>query len=136
MSRYPEQLVWDALRLRAAPRFLLQRHEDRFSAGIPDLSGLVDRVSFWCELKSSPPTGRLRLRQRQLNWMAARAAAGAVCLLLARRLPHEWAACLVTRENHEELSAGVDFAGLAGLGRFDTSPLPLVERLVLHDSGG
>lgn len=130
MARKPEQLVWDSLRLKSLGKILFQRHEDRFSAGIPDLSGAMHGVQFWCELKSAPNSGRLLLRQRQLNWMAERSEHGVPCMLLARRDPHEWAACFVTRTVHPDLSAGIDFGQLAFMGRSDVCPVYLIEKLL------
>lgn len=130
MARKPEQLVWDSLRIKSLGKVLFQRHEDRFSAGIPDLSGVMRGVQFWCELKSAPDSGRLLLRQRQLNWMAERSEHGVPCMLLARRGPHEWAACFVTRTAHPDLSAGVDFGQLAFMGRSDVCPAHLIEKML------
>lgn len=133
MSRKPEQLVWDSLRLKSSGKILFQRHEDRFSAGIPDLSGVFRCVQFWCELKHADGSKRLLLRQRQLNWMLERSTRGVDTILLARRGPHEWAGCSVDESTYPELIRGVDFNRLAVLGRLEVNPVELIERL-LHDN--
>lgn len=130
MPRKPEQVVWDSLRLKASGKILFQRHEDRHSAGIPDLSGVFKNSQFWCELKHADRAKRLLLRQRQLNWMLERFNRGVPTILLARRGAHEWAGCPVTEETHPELSKGVDFNRLAFLGRLDVCPVALIERLL------
>jgi hypothetical protein len=62
--------------------------------------------------------------------MAERSACGVPCILLARRGPHEWAGCGVTRSDHVLLSEGVDFGQLAFLGRSDVCPVYLIEKLI------
>lgn len=136
MSRKPEQLVWDSLRLKSLGKILFQRHEDRYSAGIPDLSGIKRRVQFWCELKHADGSKRLLLRQRQLTWSLERSAHGVPAILLARREPHEWAGCLVDSSTYPELTGGVDFNRLSHLGRIDVCPVELIERLLVDCSKG
>lgn len=136
MSRKPEQLVWDSLRLKSLGKILFQRHEDRYSAGIPDLSGIKHGIQFWCELKHADGSKRLLLRQRQLIWSLERSAHGVAAILLARRGPHEWAGCLVDSSTYPELTKGVDFNRLSHLGRIDVCPVELIERLLVDCSKG
>ncbi len=135
MARKPEQLVWDALWASCGSEMLLQRHEDSLSCGIPDVSGVIYRREFWCELKASRGLGALKLRQRQLNWMYARQRRGVDCFLLARRDPDEWAGCLMYHGNWLVLSENIkstNFADLAQLGDSDSSPSVLIKRNLSH----
>lgn len=126
MSRKPEQLAWDNLRLKSGSRILFQRHEDRLSGGVPDLSGIYSGTQFWCELKASRGLERIVLRTRQVNWMAKRSESGVPCILLARREPDEWAGCIVRPESRGKLLAGINFGDLAFLGRSDVDPLNIL----------
>lgn len=134
MSRKPEQLVWDSLRLKSLGKILFQRHEDRYSAGIPDLSGVRRGVQFWCELKHAEKSKKLLLRQRQLTWALERSAHGVPVILIARREPHEWAGCSVDESTYPELIKGIDFNGLAFLGKTDVCPVELIDRILVDCS--
>lgn len=133
MARKPEQIVWDDLRTRSGSRILFQRHEDYLSEGVPDLSGVIYRTQFWCELKASRGLESLKLRQRQLNWMDIRHAAGIPCMLLVRRAPGEWAGCPLSRDNWEWLSNNITnttFDDIRHLGAFDSVPHVLIQDMV------
>lgn len=133
MSRKPEQVVWDDLRAQSGSRILFQRHEDYLSAGIPDLSGVIYRTQFWCELKAARGSESLRLRQRQLNWMNMRQEAGVPCFLLVRREPREWAGCVMDRDNWSWLSNRIKsttFDDITYLGCFDSIPHVLLRILL------
>lgn len=130
MAREPEQRVWDSLALRTRPRILWQRHEDRYSAGIPDLSGVFKGRTFWCELKAATGGRALGLRQRQLNWMLERHEHGAPCILLVRRAPNEWAGCAVDKGNHARLTAGAGFDDIVYMGRAEIDPAHLIQGLI------
>jgi hypothetical protein len=90
--RHPEQKVWDTLKRRMPEDFIPQRHEDKYSAGIPDLSFVWRGVSGWIELKNATPS--FEVRPAQLAWMTKRSKAGAICILLAR-YNNMWAACRI-----------------------------------------
>lgn len=85
-ARLPEQRLWSLVDRHYFPRLLMQRHEDRLSPDIPDVS-YVDRSTGecgWIELKVLRGWGHCPLlRPGQINWMAARAALGAPVWLLA-----------------------------------------------------
>lgn len=133
MARKPEQIVWDDLRNQTGSRILFQRHEDYLSCGIPDLSGVIYRRQFWCELKASRGLEPLRLRQRQLNWMNTRYLVGVPCFILARRAPGEWAACPLTDDNWRWLSDRLNsttFDDLRYAGKFDSIPHVLIQEMV------
>lgn len=49
--RTPEQKLWDRFRKLFGNRILLQRHEDRLAAGIPDVSYAYNGHFGWIELK-------------------------------------------------------------------------------------
>jgi hypothetical protein len=65
--------------------WLAQRHEDRYSVGVPDVSFIMNGMSGWIELKEAATfQERLKIRRSQLVWMAEREAAGGCCILLAQ----------------------------------------------------
>lgn len=52
MKRDPEQKLWDDVRVCMTGRWHAQRHEDRYSTGIPDVSyGIGRKADGWIELK-------------------------------------------------------------------------------------
>lgn len=120
--RHPEQKVWDYLRRKMPPEFVPQRHEDKYSSGIPDLSFIWRGVSGWIELKNATPS--FNLRPAQLAWMTKRMRAGAVCILLAR-YDNQWAGCRITEGMSLE-----NFSTFKSLGDPVTDPVVLLERLV------
>lgn len=93
MSTKPEQLMWDYLDDTMRGRWDAQRHEDKFSESVPDVSFACRGVDGWLELKVLPswpkqPGVNVRmshLRPGQVNWMEIRGkrGRGAVWLLLA-----------------------------------------------------
>lgn len=89
----PEQRMWDYLRRRMNGRWDAQRHEDRHSEDIPDLSYACCGVSGWIELKTiadwpkrtETPIRIDHLTPGQVNWLEnrGRAGNGKVYLMLA-----------------------------------------------------
>lgn len=85
--------MWVHLAAQMRGRWDAQRHEDRYSVGIPDLSFALGGVDGWLELKTIPAwpirkATKVRVRHltpEQVNWLGRREAAGfgAVFLLLA-----------------------------------------------------
>jgi hypothetical protein len=49
--RKPEQLLWDSLKRTMGTLWRIQRHEDKHSPDVPDLSYSCRRCSGWLELK-------------------------------------------------------------------------------------
>lgn len=93
-KRDPEQILWDDIREGMTARWHPQRHEDRFSTGIPDVSyGIQKLTDGWVELKylrrlpefsSKPWDFRLdHFTPEQRNWaeMRTRHGTGRVFLL-------------------------------------------------------
>ena len=77
--RKPEQLFWDRARPRLARVALLERIENLFSDGIPDVLALrrangtvtmleLKAVAAWPRRPSTPVLGRKGLSQDQMNW--------------------------------------------------------------------
>lgn len=98
MSKHPEQLQWQRASAVLHTYALCQRHEDRYSSGIPDVS-FVQRDtgrSGWVELKtisawSRGPTRIPHLSVEQVNWIGTRSLLGAaIWVLLWVREPNEW----------------------------------------------
>jgi len=89
-KRDPEQQLWDDIRGAMVGRWHAQRHEDRYSTGIPDVSfGIGRRSDGWVELKYLPkwPASRMACNKpwdfsydhftaEQRNWMSLRARHG------------------------------------------------------------
>lgn len=105
--RRPEQIVWQRLRPQLVKAgALVQRHEDRLSVGIPDISIVLDGRSGWIELKAAATvTSALKLRDQQHLWMAARTNAGCPCMILA------------------QVGCGLWYGGLVGHGFIQPSDL-------------
>lgn len=82
--RNPEQRQWQYLKNAMGMQWDVQRHEDKHSPAIPDLSYAIGRVDGWIELKTLPQwpkkddTGvRIgHLTADQLNWLESRGAHG------------------------------------------------------------
>lgn len=84
---------------RATPRFHWQRHEDKFTSGIPDCSYGFSGVSGWVELKTydtwprnaEDPLKFSDLKSTQVNWAVARGkASGRVWFLVQIDNDKEW----------------------------------------------
>lgn len=78
-----EASLWRYIRDGMGSRWHAQRHEDRLSAGVPDVSFALDGVDGWLELKvlsrwpTRPETPvRLGLRADQALWLRDRAKVG------------------------------------------------------------
>jgi hypothetical protein len=84
----PEQAAWAQLRLAMDDHWVAQRHEDRFSVGIPDVSFVLPGGhSGWIELKAANLAGKVVIRQSQILWMHRRAKIGAACFIMIRGVP-------------------------------------------------
>lgn len=93
MATKAEQLMWDYLSGVMRGRWDAQRHEDKYSDSIPDVSFARGGVDGWLELKIIPawpkkantPINLSHLRPGQVNWLEdrGRAGNGACYLLLA-----------------------------------------------------
>lgn len=74
-----ESILYSKL-LRATPDFDWQRHEDKFTSGIPDCSYGADGVGGWVELKTydswprnpEDPLRFIDLKPEQRNWAISR----------------------------------------------------------------
>ncbi len=72
-----EQRVWDYLARSMKGRWFVQRHEDRYSDSIPDVSFVMTGVSGWLELKQistwpkkdTTPINIPHLESGQVNWL-------------------------------------------------------------------
>lgn len=85
MANGPERLLWEQIRAGMGYAWHCQRHEDRFTVGIPDVSFGIGGRDGWMELKSiakpprdpSAPFDIPGLSVAQRNWMNVRIAHGA-----------------------------------------------------------
>ena len=115
--RKPEQLAWDQMRVAMEPFWVAQRHEDKHSVGIPDLSfSLSGGRTGWVELKAADDRGRFRIRPAQILWARRRAALGTDCLLMVRSSVG-WAGI---NYRHAEFP-GQSFDSVASAGHFGTA---------------
>jgi len=78
-----EDTLWAYLRTGLRGRWHAQRHEDKLTKGIPDISYAMQNVDGWIELKALddwPKYGdtpvRLNLTPDQANWLRDRCAMG------------------------------------------------------------
>jgi len=106
--------MWQRFDRMYSRRLICQRHEDRLSPDIPDVSCTrrSDGVNGWVELKTiekwSGKTTKLRhLRPGQVNWLKTRGDVGAeVYLLLWVRESDEWLWIHGSKVVHEMWEAG------------------------------
>lgn len=87
MSKKAEARFWSWLQPIITSFADVQRHEDKYSVGIPDLSYGVNGVNGWIELKACDkwPTGGLPLfTNKQSNWLTDRGKTGGHCFILVR----------------------------------------------------
>lgn len=84
----PEHKLWVYIRDGMGNRWLPQRHEDKHSVGIPDLSYCINR-SGWMELKYSPlpknPDTVIKIKHwtvKQRNWIVSRGEKIGMCFVL------------------------------------------------------
>lgn len=67
-------------------------HEDAYTAGIPDLSGCIQKMSFWIEAKTAdwPKRAATKIRLKhpisyqQRNWLVRRGRRGCPCFVFVR----------------------------------------------------
>jgi hypothetical protein len=93
MATKPEQKMWDYLTAAMRGRWDAQRHEDKLSNSVPDVSFACQGVDGWLELKTIEEWPKRattmvklqHLRSGQVNWMEdrGRRGRGACWVLLA-----------------------------------------------------
>lgn len=79
----PEKALWNYVSAGMNNRWDCQRHEDRYSKGIPDVSYGINGVNGWIELKISKQ-GKVNISQEQINWAISRGSRGGRCFVLIR----------------------------------------------------
>ena len=132
MASKPEQIAWDVLARQMRGRWRAQRHEDKYSPDIPDVSFVAGRYSGWIELKAAQGWDEsLEMRPGQLNWLMERAEAQLTILACWLRTPDIsgglWLALRVHPENRPLLMGRVTATRLRGLGAsFETHFAPIV----------
>ena len=79
----PEQKAHAALQREMGGRWHYQRHEDKYSSDVPDISFAYLGQHGWIELKAAKDNEAIKLRPGQLNWMLKR---GGNAFLIIRQL--------------------------------------------------
>ncbi len=85
-----EESMWTYIRTRMGKSWDAQRHEDKNSLGIPDVSYGINGINGWIELKNIdkyPKRGKIRLThftREQRFWLKNRQKYGGNCWLLLR----------------------------------------------------
>jgi len=82
-----EKLFWNSIDKMMRGRWDAQRHEDKYSVGIPDVSYGLNGVNGWIELKAYskwPTKGFPHLEPEQVNWLIDRGRKGGYCFLMAK----------------------------------------------------
>ena len=90
--RKAEQKMWDFIRPKMKGLWDVQRHEDKYSQGVPDLSFGIQGINGWIELKIMPkypknmnrPFMIRHFTPYQKNWLKKRQKYGGNCWLLLR----------------------------------------------------
>lgn len=80
-----ESYLWD--KLKSCPRADLERHEDKFKLGVPDVSYGMDGVNGWIELKAYKewPKGTVKFnnfKSWQRRWLIRRGRNGGRCFVM------------------------------------------------------
>lgn len=103
MIKKREGTFWDFLNDKMGNRWDVQRHEDKYSVGIPDLSYGINGVNGWIELKACPkwPTkGIPYYTPAQANWLTARGKKGGRCFILVKIIHSDgYSICLFSWES-------------------------------------
>lgn len=124
----PEQLAWVCMRREMTGRWVAQRHEDRYSKGIPDVSFvLTDGRAGWIELKAA----RFIIAPEQVQWMVERSKFG-VCCIVAARADDGWVGVRVCADNAPVLRAARAAKDLAAIGYVGKSPEIIEKCLQQH----
>lgn len=87
MATGPERKFWVWLDAAVGPLWDAQRHEDKYSVGIPDVSYGTHKVNGWIELKAYdkwPTSGLPHFTTKQANWLVNRGETGGHCFILVR----------------------------------------------------
>lgn len=87
MTTKPEAAFWKWLSAATFGLWNVQRHEDKHSVGIPDLSYGAEGINGWVELKAYGkwPNGPCpHFTAKQENWLVSRGKAGGHCFVLIR----------------------------------------------------
>lgn len=89
MAKKPEAVFWDWLDAAMGGMWVVQRHEDKYSVGIPDLSFGANGINGWIELKAYrgwPTNSEFKklFTAKQANWLEGRGRAGGHCFLVMR----------------------------------------------------
>ena len=83
----PERNFWEWLDTAVGNGWDAQRHEDKYSVGIPDVSFGALGVNGWIELKACkkwPTNGLPKFTTKQAGWLSSRGNMGGNCFILAR----------------------------------------------------
>ena len=111
--RKPEQLAWVNMRREMSGLWVAQRHEDRFTCGIPDVSFVLPGgVGGWIELKAGD---RFKVSPEQIQWMLLRARYGQCCILAAWD-GRVWHASRVGEHNFDRLRVSDKCTDISELG--------------------
>lgn len=115
-------------------RWLAQRHEDKYSVGIPDVSFIFDRVSGWLELKAASTLKEpLKLRKSQMVWMSSRERAGCPCLLMVG-VGKEWVGIRVTDLVNKSIPSRANTFDLLGMGAVKSDdPFEVLKQLEIQN---
>lgn len=82
-----EAEFWDYISAVMGGKWDAQRHEDKYSVGIPDVSYGLLGVNGWIELKAYrkwPTNGIPKFTSKQSNWLKNRGKHGGKCFVLIR----------------------------------------------------
>ncbi len=83
----PERAFWKWLDSATTGLWHCQRHEDKYSVGIPDISYGAGGVNGWIELKAYdkwPVKTLSHFTSKQANWLTNRGERGGHCFIIIR----------------------------------------------------
>lgn len=85
MTQKPETLFWNKLKEKIPLHWQVQRIENRYGGGIPDVYICAEGCSFWIELKVTK-TNRINISSHQVAWNYAHYRSGGVSFFLVHPL--------------------------------------------------
>ena len=103
----PEQLANAYFRDKArAAGWMTQRHEDKISTGIPDISFVSPCSDGWIEMKATTGDRALKIRIAQVNWLCDRSRFAHFSGYMLCRADKKWLVAQIAERDRDFLMSG------------------------------
>jgi hypothetical protein len=106
--------------------WMLQRHEDKFAMGVPDLSFVSTYKTGWIEVKFTRGDQKLKIRPAQIHWMCDRAKNDIFRAYLVCECDDKWLAAQIVEEDRRTMLDGIKPSTFNRLERAHEGTLPEV----------